>query len=199
MKSVLFSLLISAGLWVLLPVSARPPNYDEAKVVPYTLPDPLVFADGTQVAAPDQWPRRRAEIVALFEDQMYGLIPPPPAALRLETLEERDILNGRARRKQLRMWFRADNTGPKIDWILFIPNNAPRPVPAYIGLNYYGNQEIDPDPAIRLTEGWLRNNDKHFITGNRASEKSRGLNPASWPYETLVTRGYALVTACYGD
>ena len=83
--------------------------------------------------------------------------------MRLETLEERDILNGRARRKQLRMWFRADNTGPKIDWILFIPNAAPRPVPAYIGLNYYGNQELDPDPAIRLTEGWLRNNDKHFI------------------------------------
>lgn len=199
MKAICFAVFGLISIVLALPSPARPPNYDEAKVAPYTLPDPLVFADGTRVAAPDQWPRRRAEIVALFEDQMYGLVPPPPATLRLETLEECDILNGRARRKQLRMWFRADNTGPKIDWILFIPNAAPRPVPAYIGLNYYGNQEIDPDPAIRLTEGWLRNNDKHFITGNRASEKSRGLNPASWPYETLVTRGYALVTACYGD
>ena len=72
-------------------------------------------------------------------------------------------------------------------------------MPAYIGLNYYGNQEIDADPAIRLCEGWLRNNEKHFIADHRASEKSRGLNPKSWPFETLITRGYALATACYGD
>jgi hypothetical protein len=53
--------------------------------------------------------------------------------MRLEVLESRDILDGRATRKQIRMWFRADNSGPKIDWILFIPKNAPAPVPAYIG------------------------------------------------------------------
>lgn len=178
--------------------SARPANYDESKIAPYTLPDPLAFANGTALDSPGQWPARRAEILALFENQMFGLIPPPPATLRLETLEERDILNGRATRKQLRMWFRADNTGPKIDWILFIPKTA-RPVPAFIGLNYYGNQEIDTDPAIHITDGWLRDNAKHFITNHRASAKSRGLSASTWPYEMLATRGYALATACYGD
>jgi len=182
-----------------LSVSARPPNYDESKIAPYTLPDPLAFADGTKLTSPDQWPKRRSEILSIFENQMYGLIPPPPAVMRLETLENRDILGGRAIRKQLRMWFRNDKTGPKIDWILFIPKNAPGPVPAYIGFNYHGNQEIDADPAIRLTDGWLRNDAKHFVTDHRASEKSRGLDPKSWPYETLITRGYALATACYGD
>jgi len=182
-----------------LAASARPPNYDESKIAPYTLPDPLTFADGTKLTSPDQWPRRRAEILALFEDQMYGIIPPPPATLRLETLEDREILDGRATRKQIRMWFNAADTGPKIDWILFIPKHAAAPVPAYIGLNYYGNQEIDPDPAIRITDGWLRNNEKHLITGNRASEKSRGLFPNAWPYKQLVARGYALATACYGE
>lgn len=182
-----------------LTVFARPPNYDESKVSPYTLPDPLTFADGTKLTSPDQWPKRRTEILSIFENQMYGLIPSPPAIMRLEVLENRDILAGRATRKQLRMWFRNDNTGPKIDWILFIPKNVSAPVPAYIGFNFYGNQEIDADPEIRLCEGWLRNDAKHFITGHRASEKSRGMNPESWPFETLVTRGYALATACYGD
>lgn len=178
---------------------ARPVNYDESKVPPYTLPDPLTFQNGTKLTSPAEWPKRRAEIVALFEDQMYGLIPPPPAIMRLELLESSEVFGGRAIRKQVRMWFRNDNTGPKIDWIFFIPKNAPGPVPAFIGLNFYGNQEIDADPAIRVCEGWLRDNPKHFVTDHRASEKSRGLNPKSWPFEMLVTRGYAMVTACYGD
>jgi hypothetical protein len=54
---------------------ARPPNYDESKVAPYTLPDPLTFMDGTKLTSPAQWPKRRAEILSIFEDQMYGLIP----------------------------------------------------------------------------------------------------------------------------
>lgn len=70
MKNILFSFLTFVGFWVVLPVSARLPNCYEAKVAPYTLTDRLVFADGTRVSAPDQWPQRRAEIVALFEDQM---------------------------------------------------------------------------------------------------------------------------------
>ena len=28
---------------------ARPPNYDESKVAPYTLEDPLTFADGRKL------------------------------------------------------------------------------------------------------------------------------------------------------
>ena len=30
-------------------VFARPPNYDESKVAPYTLEDPLTFADGRKL------------------------------------------------------------------------------------------------------------------------------------------------------
>ncbi len=199
MKRFCYVALILFGVFVSSSLIARPPNYDESKVAPYTLPDPLAFANGTKLTSPGQWPKRRAEILSIFENQMYGLIPPPPAVMRLETLEQSDILGGRATRKQLRMWFHNDNTGPKIDWILFIPKHTPGPVPAYIGFNYHGNQEIDADPAIRLCEGWLRNNPKHFVINHRAVEKSRGLDPKSWPVDTLITRGYALATACYGD
>jgi dienelactone hydrolase len=185
-------------------VAARPPNYDEAKVAPYTLPDPLSFADGAKLTSPDQWPRRRAEILSIFETQMYGMIPPPPAVMLAELVESGDTLGGRAVRKQIRMWFREDRTGPKIDWIVFIPKNVSGPVPAFIGLNFYGNQELLPDPAIRVTEAWLRDDKAHFIADHRASDKSRGLScrpgaSQTWPVATLAARGYALVTACYGD
>ena len=39
------------------------PNYDKSKIAPYTLEDPLTFADGTKLKSPAEWPKRRAEIL----------------------------------------------------------------------------------------------------------------------------------------
>lgn len=192
-------LFLSSFCGIGLLCSARPANYDESKIAPYTLPDPLSFSDGTKLTAPGQWPQRRAEILALFEDQMYGVIPPPPAIARTELLESGDAFGGRATRKQVRMWFAKDNTGPKIDWLIYVPKSATNPVPAFIGLNFYGNHAVHSDPALRVTDAWLRNEPKHDVANNRASEKGRGLDASNWQAEYLITRGYALVTACYGD
>jgi hypothetical protein len=50
---------------------------DEATANPYrdTMPALLTFQDGTKVTTADQWPKRRAEIVELFEREVYGRIP----------------------------------------------------------------------------------------------------------------------------
>ena len=40
-----------------------------------TLPDVLVFKNGTKVTTPEQWTRRRAEILEDFEREVYGRIP----------------------------------------------------------------------------------------------------------------------------
>lgn len=50
---------------------------DEVTANPYaaTMPELLTFKDGTKVTTADQWPRRRAEIVADFEREVYGRIP----------------------------------------------------------------------------------------------------------------------------
>ena len=51
-------------------------NYDEAKVPPYTLPDPLVFADGTPVRTARDWTmKRRAEVLRMYESEIFGRIP----------------------------------------------------------------------------------------------------------------------------
>jgi hypothetical protein len=50
---------------------------DETTANPYkeTMPDLMTFKDGTKVKSADQWPKRRAEIVADFEREVFGRIP----------------------------------------------------------------------------------------------------------------------------
>ena len=43
-------------------VFVREPNYDEAKVAPYTLEDPLTFLDGRKVTR-ETWAERRREML----------------------------------------------------------------------------------------------------------------------------------------
>ena len=51
-------------------------NYDEAKANPFTgLPEVLTLANGHKVTTREQWATRRAEIVELFEREVYGRIP----------------------------------------------------------------------------------------------------------------------------
>lgn len=52
-------------------------NTDEAKANPYPdWPDALTFPDGSKVATPQQWwTRRRPQIVAAFEREVYGRVP----------------------------------------------------------------------------------------------------------------------------
>ena len=54
-------------------------NFDESKVPPYTLPDPLVLADGRAVRDAKTWIKeRRPEILRLFEANVYGRSPGKP-------------------------------------------------------------------------------------------------------------------------
>ena len=41
----------------------------------YAIPDLMTFRDGTPVETPEDWARRRAEIRALYEVYMYGILP----------------------------------------------------------------------------------------------------------------------------
>lgn len=67
-------LTLSVGL----AFAADPPgfNYDESKVLPYTLPNPLVLADGTPVRDAATWrAKRRPELLEIFSREVYGRTP----------------------------------------------------------------------------------------------------------------------------
>jgi hypothetical protein len=176
------------------------PNYDEAKVPEYQLPDALSYPDGNPVKdAVGWWARRRTQILSAFELEVYGKAPSAPSR-HWHQVRERDTgaLGGKALRKQVRVSMTGHPAGPYIDVLVYLPKTK-GPHPVFLGLNFYGNQTVQPDPAIFITEQWVRDSQELGITGNRAGEQSRGARAQRWPAEQILERGYGLVTAYYGD
>lgn len=176
-------------------------NTDESKVPEYTLPDPLVMADGTPVTTPDMWrEKRRAEVLELFEEHVYGKTPGKTLDVTFEEASrDEGALNGKATRTEVTAHFTADKSGPRMSILIYRPNDADGPVPAFVGLNFHGNHTVDADPGIALNEGWNRNSPDSGIVDNRATEKSRGTSASRWAVETIIDRGYALATIYCGD
>src|ERR1044071_7963006 len=70
-------------------------NYDESKVAPYTLPDPLVMADGKRVTDAQTWrTKRRPEILRAYQTEIYGLIPSNTPRMTWEITETDSAAKG---------------------------------------------------------------------------------------------------------
>ncbi len=181
---------------------AAEPNYDESAVGAYTLPDVLAGADGRPAASAADWiDRCRTHQFALLEADVYGRRLPPTLVSVVGDPERADVtLAGgvRATRLQVRLTLAGKPQAPAADVLLYLPQSG-RPVPVFLNLNFKGNQAEYSDPAIWLTRAWLPNDEKSGIVGNRATEASRAANARRWPVEAMLTRGYGMATACYGD
>jgi hypothetical protein len=176
-------------------------NFDETKIPPYELPDPLAFPDGRRVVDAEAWVKqRRPQILRLFEQQVYGKAPGRPANIAFELVSlDQGALGGKAIRKEVTIAFTERENGPRVGILIYLPKDQPRPVPVFLGLNFYGNHTIHADPGITLTTQWVRDNEEYGIADNRATEASRGVRAYCWPVEWILRRGYGLGTAYYGD
>ena len=175
-------------------------NYDESRIAPYALEDPLAFADGRKVKSAADWEERRKEILGIFAKEMYGIEPPPPAALNADLVDEKITCAGYAIRRQYRMTFTADRTGPTVNWIVWIPRWAKRPVPVISFLNYRGNHELVTDEDIPVMEAWCHEGSP--ANGYRVDASIRGRmcrtdNDSPFPLGMILARGYAVMSACY--
>jgi len=176
-----------------------PVNYDEARATPLVLPDPLIASNGHRVTDAETWRGlRRPEILEQFRIHVYGRVPEGRITSRYE-VRSRDehALGGRATRREVRIHFTDASEGPALDLLLFVPNQRTGPAPAFLGLNFRGNQAVSPDPGIGLSKAWQR--EGPGVVDHRATEATRGAAASRWPVETIVSRGYALATAYYGD
>lgn len=187
----------------------EPANYDESRVPTYTLPDALLMADGTRVQRAEQWPQRRAELLALFARHQYGFTPVAEVSVSGSVLAvDGDFLDGVATLKQVEVVLEHRGKTLRLGVLLILPNGntggaqntgAQRPVPAFLGLNFFGNHTVHADPRIRLHESWVANRAEFGIADNRACDASRGVRAHRWPVADIVASGYALVTAYAGD
>ena len=180
------------------------PNNDESKVEPYTLEDPCAFADGTKLKSAAEWPKRRAEILGIFAKEMFGQEPPKPEALVCDLVSEKTTAAGYATRRFFRMYFKADRTGPCVEWALWLPRHAKGKVPVVLALTYRGVHELVSDPDLPVCRGWSRNTVSRGVTNHLASASTRGMNgdqnaDTVFPLQTILARGYAVMVASYTD
>jgi hypothetical protein len=175
---------------------------NESKVTAYKMADPLILENGEQVTDAKTWTqRRRRELMAVFEDQVYGKTPAEKPATRTgEMVTDPKALGGKAIRKQVTIYFSPRIDGPQIHLLLYLPSAAKGRVPVFLGLNFGGNQTVDNDPGILTHDVWVRSpDDRTKMVLLPPDDRTRGADAASWQVEKIIAAGYGLATLYYSD
>ena len=192
---ILSVFFLSTGAW------SQEANYDESSVPFYVLPELLKSADRTIIETSDDWEKiRRPEVLGLFQQYVYGRVPEGDYSQSYEVLSQaRKTLGGAADRYEIRITIERKNRRLFFDLLLFLPADAKKAVPLFLGYNFNGNHTVHPDPGILITKSWVRNTRDALVAYNQANELSRGASASRWPVEIILEHGYGLATMYYGD
>jgi hypothetical protein len=170
--------------------------YDEAKVPQYTLPDPLTLQNGEKVKDARTWfNKRRPEILAIYQEEVFGRSPAAPGKLEYEVVSVEKALDGKALRKLVTVSL----AGKKINLLLYLPADAHKPVPVFLGLGFAGNQTVALDPGVPLSEAWSTDRATHKVVHKTAAEDSRGKSAQQWQVDKILAHGYGLATVYYDE
>ena len=144
----------------------------------------------------EEWQSERKRIHKLFEDHIYGKLPPLPDKLEMRILSEKHgALNGLAFRREIRIYCRMnDGRSHDFDMLLYVPENAETAVPVFVGLNFNGNQANTPDEDVRLTRA-PAHVAKHWWRSAVMPDSQRFEKIDSWNFVEAMKRGYAVATA----
>ena len=179
-------------------VAGIPVNYNEAAVGTYTLPSPLVMADGKVVLTTESWNRsRRPEIVRMFEREQFGVAPGRPAGESFEVFDKgTPALGGKALRRQVLIHLGKDKDSPAIQLLEYLPAKqaaAGKPVPMLLSINFGAPQNAVEDPGIRPVQVW----DPKTKTRTSTPGVYRALGRID--AAALLDAGIGVATFYYGD
>jgi hypothetical protein len=168
-------------------------NYEEAHAGAYTLPDPLILANGKPVRDAQTWyEKRRPEIVRLFEEDQFGRSPGRPADMTFDVFDKgTPAFDGAAIRKQVTIYFSADKAGPKMDLLLYVPAAARKPVPVVLNLSFSANSSVVDDPGVKPGEIWGRD--------QKRIPASQGRSFGKLNVKPFLAQGIGIATMYYGD
>ena len=128
---------------------------------------------GRVVRTPKAWASRRAEILELFREHVYGRSPGKPERLDFIVVEHKpDAMDGRATFKQVAIISTHQGREHRFELTVFLPWTRRKAVPVFLFLN--NRPATNTDPTRR--------------------EKS-----AFWPAERLVQGGYGIAAIQVGD
>lgn len=179
---------------------ARQAISNESDVPSYELPEILLSVRGKKIKTLKLWEKtRRPEILHLFENEVYGKVPGVLKISNGRLVEhDEDALGGIAIRKQVVLTFKRNDKELNVELLMYIPKGI-SDFPTFLGYNFMGNHSINNDPAIRLTESWVRDNPAFGIVNNQITEQSRGVSSERWPVEEIIKSGCGIATVYYGD
>ena len=167
-------------------------NYDQALANPYPdWPDILTFKDGTKVTTAAQWPKRRAEIAADLESEMYGRIPANvPKVAWSVTASDAEMLGDVPVNTAIITGHADNSAAPSIDVdikaLTVLPANAHGPVPVLIMLSWAPVHFLAPSPnAPKVETGSVDPMLAGFLAKNP--------NPDLERVQTLVNDGWGVV------
>ncbi len=149
-------------------------NYDEAKVGTYTLPPLLVDSHGKTVKNKNQWETsRRAELLQLFEDHVYGTMPKVFDSVSFKVVNDQPgLMQGAAHLKETNVTIYNKGKHATIHVVMFTPQQAKKAVPTFLLIN---NRSPKNTLASRDT-----------ITG-------------FWPAEQVIKVGYGIAAFHVSD
>lgn len=134
-------------------------NYDEARVPAHVLPPALVTAEGRRVTTPEEWfAVRRPQILALFGNLVYGVVPEPKSPVRVSyevVREDRTFLDGTGTRRDVRIRFENEKGKAEMLILVFVPHAAPKPAPVFM-LNTFDNTHGDAFDLSTNSSGRFR-------------------------------------------
>jgi hypothetical protein len=171
-----------------------------------TIVDPLIMKDGQPVRDAKTWTeKRRPELMALFEDQVYGKNPTTPLEIRTgPVLTDSKALAGKAIRKQTTIYFSTPGIparldGPQMHVLLYLPADREKS-PVFLGMNFNGNQSVNKDPGILASDVWVKDPaGSGKMVKLPPDEATRAASAPNWRAEKLIAAGYGLATFYYGD
>ena len=155
--------------------------YDQSKIPHYDLPPLLVTAEGEPVTTAEQWRNvRRPQILSLFSNLVYGRVPAPPSPIKTEykvLKTDADFMKGKATRKDIQIRFSNKNGSVRMTILVFTPNAAKKPVPAFMKHSFDDTKSkgFDVHPVLKNS---LRNR---------------------WPLGEFMDRGYAFIAVHQRD
>ena len=156
-------------------------NYDEARISHYDLPDPLVTAEGKPVTTAEQWRNiRRPQILSLFANFIYGAVAVPgdPIVQTYHVIkEDKSFMGDKVTKLDVSIRFKNRKGTAQTHIIIFIPNHASKPVPAFMMMSF-DNPRGGSFQLSSSRKGHLRN---------------------GVPLGLLADQGYAYISVYHGN
>ncbi len=192
---------LSLSLIVMIPAIQAQSNTDENKVIPYTLPDILVTEKHHTVNSQKEWVSvRRPQLLQAFNKYVYGKVPDANIQIGFTTINViHHVVNGKATLKIINICLSNQKDSFCFPMVILLPEQAKKPVPVFLGLNFYGNHTISSDTNLPITRNYVINNPGYHIFNNMATAESRGVEHEQWQVEKILDNGYGLATIYYGD